>query len=177
MTLSFRELWTVLHGMFFGAIFLLLFTGGWVGLYGLRAEWLSCAGLQRRLRWLKATLWGMAGVTWATVITGTFIVYPWYRAKPSAGTTDLGAFPRSLLLADPSKAQWHNFGMEWKEHVGWLAPLAMTVVAFAVSYYGPTLARRAGERRVLMLFLVVSFAAAAGAGVFGAFLNKLAPLH
>jgi hypothetical protein len=177
MSLSSRELWTVIHGMVFGALFLLMFAGGWVGLYGLRAEWLSGVGLKRRLCWLKTTLWGMAVVAWATVISGTFIVYPWYRAKPPTGVTDLSGYPRYLLLADPSKAEWHKFGMEWKEHVGWLAPMAMTVVAFAVSYYGPVLARKLGERRTLMVFYTISFVTAASAGVFGAFINKLAPLH
>jgi hypothetical protein len=170
-------MWTVIHGMVFGALFLLLFTGGWVGLYGLRAEWLSDAGLGHRLYWLKTTLWSMAAVAWATVITGTFIVYPWYRAKPPTGVTDLSAYPRSVLLADPSKAAWHNFGMEWKEHVGWLAPIAMTVVAFAVSYYGPALARKHFERRTLMAFYTIAFVSAISAGVFGAFINKFAPLH
>ena len=177
MTMTDRELWTVLHGMIFGALFLLMFTGGWVGLYGLRSEWLSHEGCKHRLFWLKTTLWGMAAVAWATVITGTFIIYPWYRAKPPAGVTDFNRFPRSLLLADPGKAEWHNFGMEWKEHVGWLAPIAMTVVAFAVSYYGTALARKTSERRALMIFYSVSFAAAAFAGVLGAFINKVAPIH
>ena len=34
-----------------------------------------------------------------------------------------------------------------KEHVAFLAPIAATVVAIVVSYYGPTLARKVGERR------------------------------
>ena len=177
MTISLREMWTVIHGMFFGAIFLLMFTGGLVGLYGLRAEWLSGEGLQRRLFWLKTALWGMAVVAWATVISGTFIVYPWYRANPPPGLADLSGYPRAWLLADPGKVQWHKFGMEWKEHVGWLAPIAMTVVAFAVTYYGPTLARKVGERRALTVFYVASFLTAASAGVLGAFINKVAPLH
>ena len=177
MTISFRELWTVIHGMVIGVLFLLLFSAGLVGLNGLDVNWLSVEGLKQRLRWLKTLLWSMAGLAWATVITGTFIVYPWYRAKPPAGTTDLSAFPRSALLADPHKAAWHNFGMEWKEHVGWLAPIAMTVVAFTVSYYGPTLARKVGERRAVMIFYVVSFLTAASAGIFGAFINKVAPIH
>ncbi len=177
MTISVRELFTVIHGMIFGALFLLMFTGGWVGLYGLRSKFLSDEGSAHRVFWLKATLWGMAVVAWATVISGTFIIYPWYRAKPPAGVTDFSAYPRSLLLADPGKAEWHNFGMEWKEHVGWLAPIAMTIVAFAVSYYGSSLARKPGERRMLMIFYSSSFAAAAIAGVLGAFINKVAPIH
>src|SRR5512143_2946887 len=119
----------------------------------------------------------MAIVGWLAVLTGSYIIYPWYRAKPPEGTTDLSTFPRYLLLANPSTAEWHNFGMEWKEHVGWLAPIAATVVAYVVSYYGPVLARRIGERRAVMVFFVVSFLAAATAGLFGAFINKVAPVR
>jgi MFS-type transporter involved in bile tolerance (Atg22 family) len=67
--------------------------------------------------------------------------------------------------------------MEWKEHVAFLAPIAATVVAFVVSYYGPTLARKVGERRALMIFFIVSFIAAAAAGLFGAFITKAAPVR
>ncbi len=138
MCLSNREIWTVLHGMIFGGAFLLAFAGGLAGLYSLRSEWVTAAGTKERMVRLKIGMWSMAAVAWATVIVGTFAVYPWYRATPPKSTTDLAAYPRCLLTSDPSRAGWHEFGMEWKEHVGWLAPIAATVVAFAVSYYGPT---------------------------------------
>ncbi len=170
MGISSREAWTVVHGMIFGAVFLLAFSGGYAGLYSLKPEWTTAAGLAERLTRLKIGLWVMAAVAWATVITGTFIVYPWYREP-----VDTSA--RSILLSSPTTADWHRFGMEWKEHVGWLAPIAATVVAFVVTYYGPTLARRFGERRVVMIFFVVSFLTAAAAGVFGAFINKVVPIH
>jgi hypothetical protein len=115
-------------------------------------------------------MWAMAVIAWATVITGTFIVYPWYRAQDPTSA-------RSILLADPATAQWHSFGMEWKEHVGWLAPIAATVVAFAVTYYGPSLAKKVGERRALLIFFVIAFTAAGIAGMFGAFINKVAPVR
>jgi len=51
------------------------------------------------------------------------------------------------------------------------------VVAFAVTYYGPALAKKVGERRALMIFFVAAFATAAIAGVFGAFINKVAPVR
>jgi len=177
MAVSVREMWTMIHGVVFGALFLLMFTGGLVGLCGLRAEWLTGEGLRRRLIWLKAMLWSMAVVAWVTVLSGTFIIYPWYRAKPPPGLADLSGYPRYALLADPLKVGWHNFGMEWKEHVGWLAPIAMTVVAFAVSYYGPVLTRKLVERRTLLVFYVISFLTAASAGIFGVFINKFAPLR
>jgi hypothetical protein len=46
-----------------------------------------------------------------------------------------------------------------------------------VAYYGPALAKKAGERRTLMLFYLIAFGTAAIAGVFGAFINKVAPLR
>ena len=67
--------------------------------------------------------------------------------------------------------------MEWKEHVAFLAPIAATVVAFVVSYYGPLLAKKVGERRAVMVFFIFAFAAAAVAGVLGAFINKYAPVR
>ena len=177
MEITVREGWTVLHGMLFGAAFLVAFAGGLAGLYSLKLEWLTAAGIQERMMRLKTGLWGMAAIAWATVITGSFVVYPWYRATPPTGTVDLTNFPRFLLLANPNTAEWHKFGMEWKEHVGWLAPIAATVVAFVVTYYGPSLAKKVGERRALMVFFVVSFAAATAAGIFGAFINKVAPIR
>ncbi len=177
MEITSREFWTVIHGMTFGAVFLLAFAGGLAGLYSLRPEWVTVEGLKERMFRLNVGMWVMSAVAWLTVITGTFIVYPWYRATPPKGLTDLAAFPRSLLLASPTTAEWHNFGMEWKEHVGWLAPIAATVVAFAVTYYGPSLSKRIGERNTLIVFFVVAFATAAIAGMFGAFLNKVAPVR
>jgi hypothetical protein len=156
--------------MLFGAAFLLAFAGGFAGLYSLRSEWVTAEGIKERITRLKVGLWAMALIAWATVISGSYIVYPWYR------TADVGS-AKSMLLASPATAAWHIFGMEWKEHVGWLAPIAATVVAFAVTYYGPALARKGSERRTLMIFLVAAFATAAIAGVFGAFINKIAPIR
>lgn len=131
MEISARELWTVVHGMTFGALFLLAFAGGLAGLYSLRPGWVTVEGLRERLSRLKIGMWAMAAVAWATVLTGTYIIYPWYRAAPPEGTADLSAFPRSLLLSSPATSSWHTFGMEWKEHVAWIAPIAATVVAYA----------------------------------------------
>jgi hypothetical protein len=163
--------------MTFGALFLLAFAGGLAGLYSLRPEWITTEGVKERLVRLKAGLWAMAAVVWATVLTGTYIVYPWYRAVPPKGTTDLSAFPKSLLLSIPTTAEWHNFGMEWKEHVGWIAPIAATVVAYVVSVYGPRLAGDSKIRRALVWFFVVAFVTAGIAGMFGAFINKVAPVR
>ena len=169
MELTQKETWTVIHGMVLGAAFLLAFAGGLAGLYSLRPELLTVSGLRERLPRLEVGTWVMAVVAWLTVITGTWIVYPWYRdpAKTS---------PRSLILADPSKAEWHNFGMEWKEHVAWFAPIIATAVAFVVLYYGVQLAKEKGIRRAAIALFVIAFAVAGVAGLFGAFINKVAPI-
>ena len=123
----------------------------------------------------------MAVVAWLTVLSGTFVVYPWYRAAPPAtlnlkDQTVLGAFPRSWLLASDKTAGWHNFGMEWKEHVAWIAPYLATAVAFAVIYYGAQLVQRGEIRRAAIIFFTLAFAAAGAAGLFGAFITKAAPV-
>jgi hypothetical protein len=177
MQVTFRESWGVIHGLIFGALFLLSFSGGLVALYSMRPEWLTAEGLQERVSRLKLWAWSMAVIVWGTVITGTYIVYPWYRAKPPEGTTDLSTFPRSLLLSNPSTAEWHKFGMEWKEHVAWVAPIAATVVAYVISVYGPRLAKEPKIRNAVMAFFVVAFVTAAIAGILGAFITKAAPVH
>ena len=57
MSLTERELWTALHGMIFGAIFLLAFSGGLAGLYSLRPEWVTVSGIAERIRRLSETGW------------------------------------------------------------------------------------------------------------------------
>ena len=107
MEVTNRELWTLIHGMGFGALFLLAFAGGLAGLYSLRPELLTVIGLRERMTRLAAGTWLMAIAAWGTVITGTYIVYPWYRAAAPKGA-DLTAFPRSFLLANPSLADWRT---------------------------------------------------------------------
>ena len=187
MSLTEREMWTVLHGMCLGALFLLAFSGGLAELWGLRWELMSAAGITKSVRRLMVGTWTMAVVAWLTVITGTYIVYPWYRAKPPvtpaapatsvAEKPDLAPYPRAYLMSNPNTVQWHQFGMEWKEHIAWFSPILATAVAFIVSRYRQQLAHDNILRRAAMTLFVLSFAAAGAAGLFGAFINKAAPLH
>lgn len=162
--------------MMLGALFLLAYGGGLAELINLGSEWATEAGIAKRVRRLKVGTWVMAVVAWLTVFTGTWIVYPWYRAKPPEGA-DLSLFPRSLLLSKPGAAEWHKFGMEWKEHVAWLAPILATAVAYMVTRYGIRLAKDNQVRRAVIVLFSVAFFAAAIAGLFGAFINKAAPVH
>jgi hypothetical protein len=177
MEITLREWFGTVHGLIFGALFLLSFSGGLVALYGLRPEWMTADGIKSRMTQLKAWVWGMAAIAWATVLTGTYIVYPWYRATPPDGTTDLSAFAKFFLLSNEATAKWHEFGMEWKEHVGWIAPIAATVVAYVISVYGAKLISEPKIRKALTWFFVASFTAAGIAGVLGAFITKAAPVR
>jgi hypothetical protein len=173
MVITDRELWTVIHGMLLGAIFFMAFSGIWVSLWSLHPE--RTAGVVQRVRGLKIAGWATAVILWLTVFTGTYIVYPWYRAKPPEGA-DLTQFPRSYLLASPDRAGWHNFGMEWKEHVAWLAPILVTAVAYIISRYGVKLVEEEKIRKAVILVFTIALIAALAAVVFGAFLNKAAPI-
>jgi hypothetical protein len=169
MSFTDREWWTLIHGMGFGIVFLLAFAGGLAGLYSLRPALITPTGVAERMRRLKIGTVVMAAAAWGTVITGTWIVYPWYREdEPDS--------PRSQLLADPDTKDWHEFGMEWKEHVAWLSPILATVVAFIVVYYGTNLIRHDRVRRTAMVLFVLSFLFAGIAGAFGAFITKVAPV-
>jgi hypothetical protein len=169
MNFTDREWWTLIHGMGFGTVFLLAFAGGLAGLYSLRPALITPTGVAERMRRLRIGTVVMAIAAWGTVITGTWIVYPWYRE-------DVPDSPRSQLLADPDTKDWHEFGMEWKEHVAWLSPILATVVAFIVVYYGTNLIRHDRVRRTAMTLFVLSFLFAAIAGAFGAFITKVAPV-
>src|ERR1051326_3775084 len=167
MSLTDRELWAALHGMTLGALFLLAFAGGLAGIYSLRPAWLTTIGIKERMPRLIAETWIMAIVAWVTVISGTYIVYPWYRATAPAGA-NLTQYPKAYLLSHPELAAWHNFGMEWKEHVAWLSPILATAVAFVIRQYGPQLTKEPRIRQALIAFFSLAFLMAAAAGLFGA---------
>jgi hypothetical protein len=171
--ISIREIWTNFHGMILGALFLLSFGGAIAELYDLRPAWLTETGSTAVTRRLKWGLWSMALLAWLTVISGTWLIYIWYRAKPVAGA-NLSEFPRYFLLSKPETEKWHSFAMEWKEHITWMAPLILTSVAYTVQYYGQQLRELPRFRKVLLCLLAIGFLTAAVGGVFGALINKFA---
>jgi len=176
MLLTFREAWTMIHGVLFGGGFLLAFTGGLALLYNLKADMLTAPGARRYVRWLKLATLVLAGLTWLAVLSGTYISYPWYRATPPEGVIDLTLYPRSYLKADPDLAFWHVFGMEWKEHIAWFAPLLATAVAFVVWRYEEYLARDNRLRQALIVLFILAFVVAGIAGLLGMLVTKAAPV-
>jgi hypothetical protein len=177
MEISTHDLWTVLHGMGFGALFMLAFSGALAELYRMAAPGAPVQPSAREQNLLNLYLVAMVVLAWLTVFSGAYIVYPWYRAVPPAGTADLADYPRRLLLSSGKTSEWHNIGMEWKEHVAWLAPIAMTMVAYVTMKYGRAITRPRQMRTAVLAFTVVAFVATGIAGAFGAFLNKYAPVR
>jgi len=188
MSLTDRETWALVHGIILGALFLLAFAGGLAGLYSLRPDYVTEKGIAERMRRLYFGTIVMAGLAWATVITGTWIVYPWYREKLAgddyAGCQDLAlpngetCSPRDFLLSNVSgdTEDWHTFAFEWKEHIAWFAPMFATVAMFMTLYYKRDLAKNNTARTITTGFFVLAFATAAIAGIFGALVTKVAPV-
>jgi hypothetical protein len=165
--LTYRESWSLAHGFVFGGGFLLSFAGVAIVLYGLRRQDLTDEGIAQHVLWLRLGSAAMAAA-WGTVILGTWVIYPWYRVG--------SASPKAGLLASPRTSGWNSFGMEWKQHLAWLAPFMATTVAFLAFYYGPRLARDQRLRRLTLALLVGAFGAASIAALFGALITKMSPV-
>jgi uncharacterized membrane protein len=177
MEITARALWTLLHGLGFGALYLLACSGALVELYRSTASSASSESTPARERFLKTYLLTMTVLAWAAVLTGAYVIYPWYRAAPLPGTTDLSLFPQHLLMSTSATSRWHSLGMEWKEHVAWLAPISITMVTFVFIRYGRSLKDHPQLRSAVLIFAVASFVAAGIAGFFGAMINKYAPVQ
>lgn len=177
MEISARSLWTLLHGVGFGALYLLACSGALLELYRITSSTPAPESTPAQERFLKVYLLTMTALAWGAVLSGTYGIYPWYRAAPPPGTTDLSMFPQHLLMSSPSTSGWHSLGMEWKEHVAWFAPISITMVAFVFLRYGRSLKAHPQLRTAVLSFAVASFVAAGIAGFFGAMINKYAPVQ
>lgn len=177
MEITMRGLWTLIHGMGFGALYLLACSGALVGLYRFTISPAPVESTLREERFIKAYLIAMVVFAWAAVLTGAYVIYPWYRAAPPPGTAALSLFPQRLLMSSPATSGWHSLGMEWKEHVAWFAPISITMVAFVFIKYGPDLRNHRQLRAGVLSFALASFVAAGVAGFFGAMIDKYAPVQ
>jgi hypothetical protein len=177
MELSQRELVTAIHGMLFGGFFLMALAGAFVLLLQL-SDPNVCASeavASPAPRWRTFFLITLAALGWAAVLTGAYVIYPWYRAAAPAGA-DLALYPKFLLTAHANTAGWHNFGMEWKEHVAWIAPMAATMVAWVMIRHRASWNASCQVRNAVLGFAAAAFLAAAIAGGWGAMINKKAPI-
>jgi hypothetical protein len=177
MEITVRSLWTLIHGMGFGALYLLACSGALVELYRFAFSSPHPQSTPGQERFLRIYLVIMVVLAWVAVLTGTYVIYPWYRATPPTGTADLSMFPQRLLMSNSTTIGWHSLGMEWKEHVAWLAPISITMAAFVFIRYGRDLRNHRQLRTAVLGFTLASFVAAGIAGFFGAMINKYAPVQ
>jgi hypothetical protein len=176
MEVSWRELVTVVHGMLFGGFFLMALFGAIVLLLEhSNADVCDAVPAARTGRWHAAYLVALVLLGWAAVLSGAYAIYPWYRAVAPAGA-DLTLYPKFLLTAHRSTAGWHNLGMEWKEHVAWIAPMAATMVAWVMVRHRGAWNGSCQVRNVVLGFAAAAFLSAAIAGGWGALINKRAPV-
>jgi hypothetical protein len=165
--MTLREFLFLLH-LTIGVAWIHAFAGGILGLVGSRTS-----RLKEVLR-VSSTL-ALSLVAWVAVITGTYLVYPGYRAKPPEGVTNLAAYPQQFLQADPNLTFWHDFAMEWKEHIGWMTPFLATAIAFIVIRYGRRVTSDPPVRRAMAGLFTVAAGGALIASGLGAAINAIAP--
>jgi uncharacterized membrane protein len=177
MEITARALWTLIHGMAFGGLYLLACSGALVGLYQFTTSSTARECTPSQERFMRVYLITMVVLAWAAVLSGAYAIYPWYRAAPPPGAVDLSMFPQRLLMSSPATIGWHSLGMEWKEHVAWFAPISITMVAFVFIRYGNDLRNHCQLRAAVLVFSLASLVAAGIAGLFGAEIDDHAPVQ
>jgi hypothetical protein len=177
MLFSDRSISAMVHGMALGGTALMALTAAWFLLWTLGADDRAHVATRRQshaIAWLTSFV---AGVLWLSVLSGTYVVFPPYRATPPAGVTDLSAYPRALILASPDTAWLHAFAMETKEHVPWIAAMLATAVAFVSTRDRSVFLDDRRIRRVAMVLVGICLALVAYVGLLGVLVNKVAPLE
>ena len=176
MEITVRGFAAALHGLIFGGVFLL-------GIYGLGYERCRSAFMkdspvltERGYRWERVYLIALAVMGWIVVLSGAYVVYPWYRAVPPPGA-DVALYPQRFLMSSPTTSGWHTLGMEWKEHVAWMAAISMTVTAYLSTIYGKAMKDHPHIRMAVRGFILTAFVSAGIAGFWGALISKYAPMQ
>ena len=175
MLFSDRSLWTMLHGLVLsgGALVLLL-----MALFSLRVMAAPEGGITpvRHSNAVVRLTIAAAVLLWISVLGGTYIVFPLYRATPPEGIASLAEYPRALLMSRADTKWLHSFGMEIKEHMPWIAAMLATATAFVVRRHRATVLSDTSLRRVAGLLLAIAIVLVSFVALLGAFVNKVAPV-
>ena len=172
-----RSVWTMIHGILLGGGALMALAAALFSLRAMRSAGSSHVAAESQSRYLAWLVVFAAAALWLTVLIGTFVSFPVYRATPPEGLSDLTGYPRSLLRANPGTAWLHSFAMEIKEHVPWIAAMLATSVAFVAARYRSKLLTDMRLNGMATMLLAICFALASIVGVLGIFINKVAPLE
>lgn len=171
-----RSIWTMIHGIVLSGGALMALSAALFSLRTIHAgnATESVALIQSRyLVWLTTFI---SVMLWLTIIVGTYITFPPYRAVPPEGLLDLRAYPKSLIQANPSTAWLHSFAMETKEHIPWISAMLATAVTFVSVKYRSQLLRDAWLNRTATTMLGICLVLVSIIALLGVFINKVAPL-
>jgi hypothetical protein len=177
MLFSERSIWTMLHGIGLGGGALLALAAALVAVYLMHPRKGEAGTLPDRSGAIAALTGLAALLLWLTTLVGTYVIFPPYRTTPPEGTTDLAAYPRSMILSDPSTTWLHAFAMETKEHLPFIASMLVTAVAFVAWRYRRRFATDGSLRLGGAALLAVGFGIVAYISLLGVFINKVAPLE
>ena len=171
-----RSIWTMIHGIALGGGALVALGAGLFSLRAMRIAGPPDVTTRDQSRYLALLVGTAAAALWLTVIVGTYISFPPYRATPPEGLIDLSRYPRSLIQSNPDTVWLHSFAMEIKEHVPWIAAMLATAVAFVATRYRSKLLTDARLNGMATTLLAICLLLASIVGVLGIFVNKIAPL-
>lgn len=118
-----------------------------------------------------------AMLLWLSVLVGTYVIFPPYRATPPEGVVELAHYPKSLIQSNANTAWLHSFAMETKEHVPWIGAILATAVAFVGVRYRSQLLTNKQLNRMATILLVICFLLVSYVALLGTFVNKAAPLQ
>lgn len=175
-----RSIWTMIHGVVLGGGALL---GLGAALFSLGTIHVTDAAdttdftAQNQARYLGWLLGSVAVALWLTVLIGTYVNFPAYRANPPAGLADLAHYPKALIQSSPRTVWLHSFAMEIKEQMPWITAMLATGIAFVSVRYRSRLLHDASLRRFSMFILATCFVLVAIVSLLGVFINKVAPLE
>ena len=172
-----RSIWTMIHGIALGGGALMGLSAALFSLRAMSTANVSDVAAQTQSRYLAWLTVSIAVVLWLTVLVGTYINFPPYRATPPAGLLDLSQYPRSLIQSDPGTVWLQSFAMEIKEHVPWIAAMLATAVAFVSVRYRSKLLSDAQLRSMSTALLAICFVLVFFVALLGIFINKVAPLE
>jgi hypothetical protein len=180
MLFTARSIWTMIHGIVLGGGALLGLAAALFSLATMRvmkSSDLVDATARSQARYLGWLLGFVALALWSTVLIGTYINFPDYRAVPPEGLADLARYPKSLIQSRPGTAWLHSLAMETKEHVPWITAMLATGAAYVGIRERSRLLCDAQLRRMMVLLLGIAFILVSIVSLLGVFVNKVAPLE
>ena len=172
-----RSIWTMIHGIALGGGALMGLSAALFSLVVVSPLPATDVAARHQSRYLARLLVLVAVLLWLTVLVGTYITFPPYRAAPPEGLTDLSRYPRSLIQSTAGSGWLHSFAMEIKEHVPWIAAMIATAVAYVAVRHQSRLLSDPGLRSMATTLLVICFVLVSFVALLGVFINKVAPLE